>query len=135
MIRRPPRSTRTDTLFPYTTLVRSPRPNSSQIQALYRPDRCCMTAGAMLSNPFLFTLLRILPASLASWLGGWLSANIARKSMKLRDERARRNLTILRPELDDATREAMLTRRWFNLGRTMAELTNIDRLITAEHEY
>src|SRR3546814_16140532 len=26
MIRRPPRSTRTDTLFPYTTLVRSPPP-------------------------------------------------------------------------------------------------------------
>src|SRR3546814_11040357 len=25
-IRRPPRSTRTDTLFPYTTLFRSPRP-------------------------------------------------------------------------------------------------------------
>src|SRR3546814_16080402 len=25
MVRRPPRSTRTDTLFPYTTLVRSPR--------------------------------------------------------------------------------------------------------------
>src|SRR3546814_7412019 len=25
MIRRPPRSTRTDTLFPYTTLLRSPR--------------------------------------------------------------------------------------------------------------
>src|SRR3546814_14222995 len=28
MIRRPPRSTRTDTLFPYTTLFRSPRPAS-----------------------------------------------------------------------------------------------------------
>src|SRR3546814_1112851 len=27
MIRRPPRSTRTDTLFPYTTLFRSPRGN------------------------------------------------------------------------------------------------------------
>src|SRR3546814_9795400 len=27
MIRRPPRSTRTDTLFPYTTLVRSRRPH------------------------------------------------------------------------------------------------------------
>src|SRR3546814_4763511 len=26
MIRRPPRSTRTDTLFPYTTLFRSPKP-------------------------------------------------------------------------------------------------------------
>src|SRR3546814_9572675 len=28
MIRRPPRSTRTDTLFPYTTLFRSERPHS-----------------------------------------------------------------------------------------------------------
>src|SRR3546814_13430643 len=28
MIRRPPRSTRTDTLFPYTTLFRSPRPGA-----------------------------------------------------------------------------------------------------------
>src|SRR3546814_13712290 len=27
MIRRPPRSTRTDTLFPYTTLFRSPHPD------------------------------------------------------------------------------------------------------------
>src|SRR3546814_3781320 len=27
MLRRPPRSTRTDTLVPYTTLFRSPRPN------------------------------------------------------------------------------------------------------------
>src|SRR3546814_5725749 len=35
MIRRPPRSTRTDTLFPYTTLVRSPddaqRPRCRQV--------------------------------------------------------------------------------------------------------
>src|SRR3546814_7318766 len=29
MIRRPPRSTRTDTLFPYTTLFRSPVPGGS----------------------------------------------------------------------------------------------------------
>src|SRR3546814_12621231 len=29
MIRRPPRSTRTDTLFPYTTLFRSPRTKCS----------------------------------------------------------------------------------------------------------
>src|SRR3546814_2330176 len=29
MIRRPPRSTRTDTLFPYTTLFRSTRPTST----------------------------------------------------------------------------------------------------------
>jgi KDO2-lipid IV(A) lauroyltransferase len=92
-----------------------------------------MTLGKMLSNPFLFTLLRILPASVASWLGGWLSANVARRNMKLRDQRARANLAILRPDLDEATREEMLTRRWINLGRTMAELTNIDRLIENDH--
>src|SRR3546814_9579669 len=34
MIRRPPRSTRTDTLFPYTTLFRSPVPG----------DQCCSGA-------------------------------------------------------------------------------------------
>src|SRR3546814_12682787 len=34
MIRRPPRSTRTDTLFPYTTLFRSPRAPSAP------PRRC-----------------------------------------------------------------------------------------------
>src|SRR3546814_4136805 len=34
MIRRPPRSTRTDTLFPYTTLFRSPR----SAGGFHRPD-------------------------------------------------------------------------------------------------
>src|SRR3546814_7409820 len=32
MIRRPPRSTRTDTLVPYTTLVRSPRSPWAQVE-------------------------------------------------------------------------------------------------------
>src|SRR3546814_1886267 len=36
MIRRPPRSTRTDTLFPYTTLFRSPEPEAQAHDAL--PD-------------------------------------------------------------------------------------------------
>src|SRR3546814_19438791 len=40
MIRRPPRSTRTDTLFPYTTLFRSP-PQKTRFRfaALVRPHR------------------------------------------------------------------------------------------------
>src|SRR3546814_3134848 len=39
MIRRPPRSTRTDTLFPYTTLFRSPatRPGHELVTAIYDP--------------------------------------------------------------------------------------------------
>src|SRR3546814_4327360 len=35
MIRRPPRSTRTDTLFPYTTLFRSPRESAMSGSILY----------------------------------------------------------------------------------------------------
>src|SRR3546814_5082201 len=39
MIRRPPRSTRTDTLFPYTTLFRSDVQHRRELQVLDR-DRC-----------------------------------------------------------------------------------------------
>lgn len=87
----------------------------------------------MLSNPFLFALLRLLPASIASWIGGWLSANVARRTMPLRDARARANLAILRPDLNEGEREKILTRRWFNIGRTLAELANIDRLVNDAH--
>src|SRR3546814_20961714 len=44
MIRRPPRSTRTDTLFPYTTLFRSHLP---------RAARRCACAGAHRTQPAL----------------------------------------------------------------------------------
>lgn len=87
----------------------------------------------MLSNPFLFALMRLLPVTLASWLGGWLSAHVARRRMTLRDARARANLALLAPEHTDAAREAILTRRWVNVGRTMAELANIDRLVNDAH--
>src|SRR3546814_13665788 len=39
MIRRPPRSTRTDTLFPYTTLFRS-KQSSSQLRELFFHSHC-----------------------------------------------------------------------------------------------
>src|SRR3546814_10642243 len=52
MIRRPPRSTRTDTLFPYTTLFRSPRlrcpkspPHRSPRRRRAGPRRPCRQAG------------------------------------------------------------------------------------------
>src|SRR3546814_7936330 len=38
MIRRPPRSTRTDTLFPYTTLFRSVREHPAQGREEWRPS-------------------------------------------------------------------------------------------------
>src|SRR3546814_4793081 len=45
MIRRPPRSTRTDTLFPYTTLFRSPR----QTRLRHNHQRCAHTAHSVYS--------------------------------------------------------------------------------------
>src|SRR3546814_8404995 len=49
MLRRPPRSTRTDTLFPYTTLFRSPTPASTVITAsntaLAKRRRCRASQG------------------------------------------------------------------------------------------
>src|SRR3546814_2409442 len=47
MIRRPPRSTRTDTLFPYTTLFRSGRAeqHSAQARLLSAPERSCLRAA------------------------------------------------------------------------------------------
>src|SRR3546814_18258770 len=46
MIRRPPRSTRTDTLFPYTTLFRSVRPEhlAEALKKAERPNRVQLAA-------------------------------------------------------------------------------------------
>src|SRR3546814_7826853 len=55
MIRRPPRSTRTDTLFPYTTLFRSPpattaSPTASRVSASGRSARQCQNSAASRSE-------------------------------------------------------------------------------------
>src|SRR3546814_4477036 len=54
MIRRPPRSTRTDTLFPYTTLFRSGEV-SSRFATNLQPGRKMMDPfyGAIMKKPFL----------------------------------------------------------------------------------
>src|SRR3546814_12436433 len=58
MIRRPPRSTRTDTLFPYTTLFRSPRPPPGHAGRHPRPvllparrDRCAGQGSGTAAPP------------------------------------------------------------------------------------
>src|SRR3546814_8588422 len=54
MIRRPPRSTRTDTLFPYTTLFRScPKTESDrrERQISLRDDRACPRPGRNAPHP------------------------------------------------------------------------------------
>src|SRR3546814_11786410 len=46
MIRRPPRSTRTDTLFPYTTLFRSTATNKAWLDGVAGGDKLITGGGA-----------------------------------------------------------------------------------------
>src|SRR3546814_13744326 len=72
MIRRPPRSTRTDTLFPYTTLFRSAHmtdhPHPSTIDALLRNNRD-WAAGAVRDDPAFFKRLAEQQAPKYLWIG------------------------------------------------------------------
>src|SRR3546814_18531579 len=51
MIRRPPRSTRTDTLFPYTTLFRSRIPDSTGITNAHRNGLLLAQAEHSINQP------------------------------------------------------------------------------------
>src|SRR3546814_3459569 len=67
MIRRPPRSTRTDTLFPYTTLFRSAlSPSGERIAKLARgePEHRALNQHHY-PNPFVLSLSKHCPSSAA----------------------------------------------------------------------
>src|SRR3546814_3359163 len=50
MIRRPPRSTRTDTLFPYTTLFRSDLAAAARHEVVFTGGMMGMMSGAMMGG-------------------------------------------------------------------------------------
>src|SRR3546814_16736798 len=62
MLRRPPRSTRTDTLFPYTTLFRSPAAEAAALAALHRPDEMLGEIGTVVVAGARGAYLRLLAA-------------------------------------------------------------------------
>src|SRR3546814_7175086 len=56
MIRRPPRSTRTDTLFPYTTLFRSPLRRAQVAARTELPELSTRSAAARLGPAMITTI-------------------------------------------------------------------------------
>ncbi|EQB30307.1 lysophospholipid acyltransferase family protein [Sphingobium ummariense] len=99
--------------------------------------QCQPTARSALTvmfyNSLSYSLMRRLPVSAGSAFGGWMAGKLAPRQMPLRSARAARNLAILRPDLDDAQARAMLDRRWRNMGRFIAELPSMDRLLGPDH--
>src|SRR3546814_16632552 len=76
MITRPPRSTRTDTLFPDTTLFRSLRHGLAPLLALHKqhPDRVLLLRGEQVSSDRKGTLERIARFASIRFNDGALSA-------------------------------------------------------------
>src|SRR3546814_20841692 len=75
MLRRPPRSTRTDTLFPYTTLFRSEARRGGIRNLIFKR---LLSFGMVLGLGFMLLISLILSAALAAFskwwgsvLGGW----------------------------------------------------------------
>lgn len=76
----------------------------------------------------IFGFFRLLPADRASAIGGWLGRTIG-PSLRL-TERARRNLHLVMPELDDQSRAALIREMWDNLGRVVGEMPHIEQIAT-----
>src|SRR3546814_4343598 len=84
MIRRPPRSTRTDTLFPYTTLFRS-APDARAPRSSVRQGWLCQPPGRLQSHTLSFSLLRLTNYSL-SFLRGYRSRRCNRCNLRRSEE-------------------------------------------------
>src|SRR3546814_2371643 len=67
MIRRPPRSTRTDTLFPYTTLFRSPRADLARVHLLHEQAASAARSGAVDRNVSVHKELQCDTTKWSSW--------------------------------------------------------------------
>jgi KDO2-lipid IV(A) lauroyltransferase len=70
----------------------------------------------------------LLPIDVTSALGAWLGREFAARN-KVRDQRVRHNLKMLRPDLaEPAVIDATVRRFWSNAGRSMAEFSVLRRL-------
>src|SRR3546814_91717 len=75
MTRRPPRSTRTDTLFPYTTLFRSWRSRASLTRSWDRAvsAACCIRAKRSSSDPRRAAMIPVSETLSSSWQEGLIT--------------------------------------------------------------
>jgi Kdo2-lipid IVA lauroyltransferase/acyltransferase len=72
--------------------------------------------------------MRVLPIPVCSSLGAWLGRLLGPTVHRSADERARRNYLHLRPDTSPEQLARIMRQMWSNVGRSMAELSVIERL-------
>ena len=78
-------------------------------------------------------LSRLAGPALASNVGGFLARHVGPRLKTSR--RARRNLALAFPQLDEAARERILLQCWDNLGRVVAEMPHIPEIVARRIEF
>ena len=81
-----------------------------------------------LMDELLFPVFRSLPLRFSSWLGGRIARFLARRKYAKAFQRVCGNLAMIRPDLDDAAREALALSHFDNAGRVLAEFPLLSRL-------
>lgn len=80
-----------------------------------------------LAMRLIFALFRLFPLDTAAEISAWMWRRLSTGGR--RHKKALANLAIAFPEKTDAEREAIAREMWDNIGRVMAEMIQIDRLL------
>src|SRR3546814_10345189 len=116
MIRRPPRSTRTDTLFPYTTLFRSPFRRSYMRSSGHRAGGTELRDLVRRETPRRKTLVRMLP-------------RLSRRTLHFGAGRSEEHTSELQSLMRISYAVFCLkNRRWFDIKQDMHEINSIQLL-------
>lgn len=73
----------------------------------------------------LFRLSQCLPLDISSWLGGFMARHLGPIIAHGAHRTARKNLTMIYPDMHEADRDELIMNMWDNLGRTAAELPHL----------
>jgi KDO2-lipid IV(A) lauroyltransferase len=72
--------------------------------------------------------LRYLPLSINAKTGAFLGPLAAKYRFTAENDRARHNLSVLRPDLTDAAKDALLIKMWQHIGQSMSEYSILDKI-------
>lgn len=72
--------------------------------------------------------LRYVPMRINAWIGRQLGVLAGKIRFKVKSDRARHNLTLLKPHLKDQELDHLIKRMWQNIGQTMCEYSILDKL-------